>query len=230
MTSPNDESRKHYSFKNATKLLVGILTALAVENALRHLALQSGATGYVRPLHMVPAEVWLTFFVSITLTIRFFLGNIEYLNSDPGNDSIELLLDSSTILIQSMILALITNYINEVELFFLYIIGLLVFELFWFILFSIQANIREKMELQRSIAYAQVISIVTIFALFIIGFSYPVSLLDHGLSEFLQNVQLNIGAASFIMIVNLGFDLWLNGRRYLDLGATSSLPILDQLE
>ena len=117
--SHNAKIKKYYSFKDSTKLLVGILTALAIQNAITHLALGPKSTNEeVRALFNIPARAYLTFFASITLTLRFFFGNIQYLNNDTNNDAFELVIDSATILLQSMILALITNYINDAELFF----------------------------------------------------------------------------------------------------------------
>lgn len=216
--SQGHETRRYYSFRDSIKLLVGIITALAVENALAQLSLQTGnPNNTTRSLHDVPGSVWLAFFSSITLTLRFFFGNIQYLNSDPDNDTIELLIDTSTILIQSMILALITNYINNDVQFFLSVIGLFIFDFVWFVLFNIQAHMRGKSKLQSSMGYGQANALTSIVLLIVFGFNYPVSLLDHGLSDFLKQVDLNEGRTLAMMILNLGLDLWINGRRYLDI-------------
>ena len=207
---------KYYSFRDSIKLLVGFLTALALQNALAQLATDP-RTGAFRPLGDIPVGSWLTFFASITLVLRFFFGNIQYLNSDPDDDVFELVLDSSTILVQSLILTFITFYINNEQLFFIYVIGLFFFEFLWFILYSVQAHIREKASLHRAMGLSQVNSLLAVMLLILFGLNYPVSLLDHGLSIFLQKITLNEGYTFLIIVVNLGGDLWLNGKRYLDI-------------
>ena len=170
-----------------------------------------------RPLAEISAGTWLTFFVSITLILRFFFGNIQYLNSDPDDDVMELVLDSSTILIQSLILTFITFYIDDEQLFFIYVIGLFFFEFLWFTLYSVQAHIREKASLHREMGLSQVNSLLAILLLILFALHYPISLLNNGLSIFLQSITLNEGAAFLIILINLCGDLWLNGKRYLDI-------------
>ena len=89
---------------------------------------------------------------------------------------------------------------------------LFLLECAWFAIFSIQSQIRRKAKLESTMGYAQVNAIMTIVLLVGFGFSYPVSLLDHGLSDFLRLVQLNEARTTLIVLFNLGFDLLLNGN------------------
>lgn len=223
MTQINQQ-RKYHSFRDAIKLLVGILTALAVKNAVSQLA-EGGGTVNVRPLTEVPISVWLTFFTSITFTLRFFFGNIEYLNSDPDDDTIELLLDTSVVLVQSMLLALITNYINRPDLFFFYVICLLLVECAWYLIFSIQAHIRKKTKLESPIGYGLASSIVTIILLISIGYTYPASLDKLTFVDIKNSIHLNLPTISIIIFANLCFDIWINGKRYLDIQG-NVIPII----
>lgn len=198
-------------------MLVSFITALAVKTSISQLTVGAGTYELARPLTEVPLLVWLTFFTSITFILRFFFGNIEYLNADIDNDTTELLLDSSTILIQSMLLALTTYYINKPELFFKYIILLLFVDCVWFFIFQIQAQAREKQKLNRSMGLGQLCSVVTIFLLVIFGYNYSPTAKELPLYKLLTDGTLNVGWVFGIIFFNLCFDLWLNGKRYLDI-------------
>jgi hypothetical protein len=182
-----------------------------------------------RSLTEVPIAVWLTFFASTTFTLRFFFGNIEYLNSDPDDDTIELLLDSSVILVQSMWLALATNYINTPDMFFFYIIGLLLFDCAWYLMFSIQAHIRGNTKLQSSIGYGLASSVVTIFLFVIFGYTYPPSIDGLTVLDIRHAIQLNVSSITAIVFANLCFDIWLNGKRYLDIQGTV-IPVISKTD
>lgn len=214
----NQDKKKYYSFYDSVKLLVGILTALAIENALTSLAInQDSIRETSRSLFEVPVSIWLTFFTSIQFTLRFFFGNIQYLNSDTDNDVVELLIDSTTILFQSMWLAFVTNYINNEVLFFLNILVLFFSEFAWFVIFNIQANARNKPKLQTRLGLGQVNLILTTFALLLFGFNYSDAVVSNGVLDFFQKLRINEVWVFIIVAINLVVDLRLHGRRYLDI-------------
>ena len=61
------------SFKSSLNLILGFITALAIQNAIGQLSMFNASESTVRYLINVPWPAWLTFFTSITLIIRFFL-------------------------------------------------------------------------------------------------------------------------------------------------------------
>ncbi|GEM_PF-5162717 len=212
----------YFDFRNRTQQIIGFISALAITNALSKIFIDPyvidintqssamhGNSILFSPSFTERAITQMAFFaVVFVLIVRFYYGNCSQIFSKRYATTKELAGDSLFSLVQHVLLAVMSIFLNYPPVILFLIMVLFATDLAWIIVRAL-FNASNGDKISGADIKNQVNSLIFCAVIAILLYKYPFTY------WFDYNNYVNFSIFFFFFIANTAYDIYLNGEKYI---------------